>query len=393
MNIIPKIKDLFQGILSDLGTEYGVVINPSGKSFLRAFAAVQAAKIKLYYLAIGNLQKNIFVDTADPESLGGTLERFGRVKLGRSPFTATPAQYGVVVTGNIGAVIPASSTFKSNDTALNAGVLYVLDNAVTLASTSQLITLRCLTAGLEGKQNIGDELTATAPIANVNSKGIVSTVIIAPLPAEDIETYRALTLASYRTEPQGGAAVDYVLWATGVNGVRRAYAYAKSGAANEINVFVEAQLDASTDGKGTPSGSMITDVADALALDPDTSLTIAERGRRPLGVFNVHTLPVSIKTIDINIAGFTAWSAAIAAQLQTALYNELQAVRPYVAGYDLLQAKNDILDSNKIIGVILATVPGSVFGAITIKVNSVVVPSFTFANGDIPFLNPITNVG
>src|ERR1700739_2834525 len=105
MITIPTFSQLYNGILSDLQTQFGVNINPVGKSFLRILASVQAGKFKLYYLAIGNLQKNIFVDTADPEELGGTLQRFGRVKINRNPFQAIAGQYTVRLAGQAGATI------------------------------------------------------------------------------------------------------------------------------------------------------------------------------------------------------------------------------------------------------------------------------------------------
>ena len=86
MITIPTLKELYDQVLSDLETQYSISIPLFGKNFLRALAMVQAAKLKIFYLAVANLQKNIFVDTADPEASGGTLERFGRVKLGRNPF-------------------------------------------------------------------------------------------------------------------------------------------------------------------------------------------------------------------------------------------------------------------------------------------------------------------
>src|SRR4051812_1989999 len=121
MITIPTLVELYNAIKSDLETEFGATIPVVGKSFLRVFAACQAAKLKLYYLTVGKLQKNIFVDTADPESLGGTLERFGRVKLGRNPFPAQAGQYKIGVSGSIGAVIKSSTTFKSDDNSLSPG--------------------------------------------------------------------------------------------------------------------------------------------------------------------------------------------------------------------------------------------------------------------------------
>jgi hypothetical protein len=79
MITIPTLAELESQIINDLESKYGSNIPSFGKVFLRVLAKVQAAKLKLYYLAIGELQKNIFIDTATPEALGGTLERFVRI--------------------------------------------------------------------------------------------------------------------------------------------------------------------------------------------------------------------------------------------------------------------------------------------------------------------------
>ena len=101
MTVIPTYIELYNGVLSDLETQMQVSVPIFGKNFLRALAVVQAGKLWLYYKAIANVQKNIFIDTAEPESIGGTLERFGRVKLNREPFSARAGEYIVTVTGSI----------------------------------------------------------------------------------------------------------------------------------------------------------------------------------------------------------------------------------------------------------------------------------------------------
>ena len=68
-----------------LESELNITIPTFGKSFLRALATVQADIIWILFMAIAQVQKNIFVDTCDVETLG----RFGQVKLGRDRFPAT----------------------------------------------------------------------------------------------------------------------------------------------------------------------------------------------------------------------------------------------------------------------------------------------------------------
>lgn len=390
MIAIPTLSQLYTSVLNDLETQYGVTISPVGKTFLRALAAVQAGKLKLFYLVIGNLQKNIFADTAESESIGGTLERFGRVKLGRNPFGATAAQYELTITGSIGAVIKAGTTFKSDDDSLNPGYLFVLDTDYTLVATTDTITVRALTAGIESELNETDTLTATTPIALVDPGAYVSDVVVEPLSAETTEAYRTAILNSYRLEAQGGAATDYRLWSQDAQGVAAVYPYAKSGASNEINLFIEATVADSTDGKGTPSASILADVEEVVEFNPDTTLPLLERGRRPLGVFQVHYLPVTIKQVDIIITGYSGLTAAIQALLLTAITNAVNQIRPFVSAADVLSNKNDILDINKIIATIISQQPGAIFESVTLKINTVEVSSYTFIDGNIPYLNSVT---
>jgi uncharacterized phage protein gp47/JayE len=390
MTPIPTLNQLYTSILNDLETEFGINIPLFGKNFLRGLAAVHAAKLKLYYIALGMVQKNIFIDTADPESSGGTLERFGRIKLGRNPFPARAGEYEVTVTGSAGATIPASSTFKSNDDSLNPGKLYVLDLAYTLIATTDTITLRALEAGTDSRLGVDDQLTATAPIANVNSLATVTVESVAPLAAENTEEYRAKGIEAYQLEPNGGAASDYRLWGYDVQGVAKVYAYAKSGESGVVDAYVEATPVDSTDGKGTPPTSILDEVAEVFEMDPDITKPINDRGRRPLGVFDLNVLPVTIREIDIEIEDFEG----ITSPQQTAIFNALRdtlaTVRPFVAGADVLENKNDIWDLNRIISVILTVKPGATFGEVNLFVDGVEVNTHTFIAGDIPHLDSVT---
>jgi uncharacterized phage protein gp47/JayE len=389
---LPTLAQLYQDVKSDLESELGVTIPTFGKNFLNVLAMVQAAKLKLYYLAIGNLQKNIFVDTAEPESIGGTLERFGRVKLNRNPFAATAGYYNLTITGSIGAVVPANTIFKSNDSSANPNKLFVLDITHTLVATTDTINVRALEAGQDSKLQVGNTLTATAPIILVNSLATVSAETIEPRASETVEEYRAKALEAYRLEPQGGAATDYRLWSFDAQGVKQVYPYAKTGFANEINVFVEATIADSTDGKGTPSGALLTDVENVIEFDPDTTRPLNERGRRPLGVFEVHVLPITISEVDITIAGFVGLTAAIETQIETAITESINKVRPFVAAADILENKNDILSVNKIISEIINARPGAIFSSVTLTVDSTPATAYTFLNGNIPHVNSITFV-
>ncbi|MBT1698253.1 baseplate J/gp47 family protein [Fulvivirgaceae bacterium PWU4] len=390
MITIPTVKQLYEDIIADLESEYGESIPSFGKVFLRGLAAVQAMKLKLYYLSHANLQKNIFVDTADPESAGGTLERFGRIKLGRNPFPARAGQYEIQVTGTPGSVINALTTFKSDDTSNSPGKLYILDSPFTLVTNPDTCNVRALEAGLDSQLDIGDTLTATAPIAGVNRSAEVVSEVVEPFSAETTEDYRQASIDAYQLEPQGGAPSDFRLWAKDAQGVKQAYPYAKPGVTAEINLYIEATTADSTDGKGTPSAGLLADVKEVVEFDPDTTKSLDERGRRPIGIFQVHYLPITPLNVDINVSGFVGITPSILAQIENALELAISNIRPFIAGADITENKNDILAINKVISIILEARPGSVFGTVALNVGGSPASTYLFTDGEIPFLNSVT---
>jgi len=386
MVVIPTLKQLYDGYIAAFEAEMQVTIPVFGKNYMRALAAVLAGKDKLIYLTLGSVQKNIFVDTADPVAMGGTLERFGFVKLGRLPNAARAGEYNLTVTGTIGATIQASVTFKSNDDSLSPGKLFILDNAFTLTATTDTITVRALEAGLGSRLLANDKLTATAPIANVDSIAIVDgAATIEPLAAETSEEYRQKALDAYRLEPQGGSAGDYRLWAADAAGVVRVYPYAKSGSPNEINVFVEANID-----NGVPTTSILDEVSAVIEMDPDTTKADWERGRRPLGVFQVHSLPVTLRNLDITITNFVGRTTDIETLIEDALTTEIAKIRPFVPGAEPVSKRNNVINVAKLSAIILGAVPTGLFDSVSFTVDGVSLSTFLFENGDIPFIDSIT---
>lgn len=386
---LPTILQLETGILSDLQTEYSVNISDAQKVALRAIAATQSGKLWQYYKVVGFTQKNIWPDTADTEANGGTLERFGRVRLGRNPNQPVSGQYTVSVNGSAGTVITGQTTIaKSNDTALNPGILYVLDNSYIMPGVTGNILLRCLTAGEVGKLAIGDTLTLTSPIALINSTLTVTAETVQPLDGENIEDYRTKILNSFRLEAQGGAATDYRIWAQDAQGEKQVYVYAKSGENNANNIYVEATIIDSSDGKGTPTQTILNAVRDAVNFSPDTTLSVDERGRRPNTVKEYY-LPVTPLNVDITITGGT-FDTSQKANILSAITTAVNLIRPFVAASDPLSIKNDVLDTNKLNGVIYSAVPGAVYTGVTLIIGSVPYLSYTFTGGQIPWQNSLT---
>lgn len=387
MVTIPKISDLFNNIKSSIETKLNVTIPSFGKNFLRAFAQVQAGELKLFYIAVANVQKNIFVDTADSEEFGGTLERFGRVKLKRNPFPAVAGKYTVTLTGSIGAVIPIGTLWKSDDTSASPDYLFTNDAQITFASTTQTTTLRCLTAGIEAKLIVGNTLSLTGPIALVNTTATVTAETIAPQEKESLEEYRRKILTAFRLEPQGGSGSDYLLWSLEVQGVRNAYPYTKydlTGYSNEVNLYVESD-DANL--FYIPTTTILNNVKDNIELP-----TSDRPSRKPLGVNQINYLPVVPLnvTIQINqIVGFT-YTTSEQTTILNYIKSKLSEVRPFVDSINVVEDKNSILNPYKLGEMVANAVPTKQFTSVTFTVSGVSQTNYEFVNGDIPKLTTIT---
>ena len=387
---IPTISELYTDIRSDLATRLNINIPIFGKVVLNAIAMVQAGKLKLFWLAIARVEKNIFIDTADPESAGGSLERFGRVFLARERRAAVQGQYTVSVTGTVGAVIPAGSLFKSDDTATSPGILFQLDVQKTLALASDTMTLRALTAGPDARLQVSDTLTSTSPLINVNDQVTVTVETVVPTAEETVENYRDEAIRSVQLEPQGGSPGDYRLWADDVAAVRFVYPFATSGQCGQVDLYVEANQADSTDGKGTPTATTLTDVESVVDFDPDTTRPQNERGRRPVNV-SVNYIAVTPQDVIITVNNpvniDTDTQATILADLRTVIND----VRPFVAGADSINNRNDVLSITLIITTIQnALTGGQSFSGVTVTVGgNPLTTSTQFFNGDIPFLQTL----
>jgi len=390
MTTIPTREQIYNSIIEDIENEFSITVSPFGRSLFKTLAAVLAGVLKMGYLFTGNVQRQVLPDLADPEAIGGTLERHGELRLGRKPFPAKSASYTATVTGINASVIPASRTWKSDDTSAAPGYLYIIDNSFTLSGTSGTITIRALTPGAISRLVAGNTLTITSPLPGINPTITILAETIAPKAAETIEEYRQKVIQSYRLEPQGGSKGDYRLWGYDAQGVRQIYPYAVSGSNNEVNVYVEATIADSVDGFGTPTSDILDDVAAVIEYSPDTTLTLAERGRRPLGLFAANVLAIDVQAVNITIPSFVDLTAEKQATILAALTEALYNIRPFADGIDVVAERNDILDIARISSVILQAIPGSSFAAPTFTVAGVPLPTYTFDTGEIPYLDTIT---
>jgi len=385
MKNIPSIIELNEDIANDLRSKLGLT-DDDLKKVVSALPLVLSAQLKLLYLFLGDIQDNCFPDKASTELNGGTLERQGRIYLNRNPFPDSIGVFKLSVTGVAGSILRSDLTFKSNDDALNAGQVYVLDTEYTLTGTADEIEVRSIGAGVDYNLNVGNNLTITEPVIGVDKTVTVSEVVTQPTAGETEELYRQAILNAIQLEPQGGAKSDYRIWSGDAQGVRLIYPYVRDGEAGTVDIYVEATLVDSEDGKGTPGTAILNAVADVIDFDPDVTKPDYERARRPMQA-NVEVSAITLIPVDVTITGLNDDSASVQTAIESSLNDFIYDVRPFIDGADLLRNKNDILYSGNVQGVVTsALLNGNFFNVLELKVDGNIVTSYEFGLGNIPYL-------
>lgn len=389
MKPIPSTVELQNRLSADITAQ--LEISDVGmKRVIDAISSVLAGELKLTYLYLQDIQNNVFPDTADLSVEGGELNRIGQIQLNRQPRPATSGIYKVAVDGDLGAVLKAGLTFKSNSESKSPGNLYILEQDYILTGTDDEITLRSLDAGPDFILEDEDTLTATEPLIGVDQIATIVDVTTQPTAAESITLYRKNIIDAIRLEAQGGARTDYRLWSADAQGVERVFPYVKVGEAGTMQVFVEATVTDSTDSNGTPSTALINEVIAVITFDPDITLPTNQRGRLPMGVV-LEVLPIITKPVDIDIIGLQNDTPTVRSTISRNMKDFLFTVRPYIAGTDLPRDKNDILTAVKAQAVVSDTVGNAnTFVDFRIYVDGVEQNTYTFSGGNIPYLRNVT---
>ncbi|MES2287270.1 MAG: baseplate J/gp47 family protein [Bacteroidota bacterium] len=386
---LPTLEELYQGLANDLKSKLNLS-DADLKLVADALSAVLAGQFKLAYLLVADNRSNLFPDTADLAEDGGELERLGAIYLNRQPRPATDGKYMLALTGQAGSIIRQGLTFKSNENSQSPGSLFITDNEYELTGVDDFILVRSLQGGIDYSLSVADELTITEPVIGVNQTVTVNSIIELPIESETIAAYRKAIIDAIQLEPQGGSRTDYRLWAADAAGVRLVYPYVKESDAGVVQVFVEATKIDSSDGNGTPTQFILDDVEDKILFDPDITIPLNERGRRPIQA-GLEVLPIQLKPVDIEIINMQVTDAATQAAIVENLTIYIETVRPFIAGADLARNKNDILNSARLQGVVFDSLnSGNYFDDLKMFVDGNPINLFTFAGEYIPYLRNIT---
>lgn len=246
----PTLSDILERIQSDIDSQLEGTDSRLRRSVLSTLAYMEAGSIHGLYGYIEFLSKQIFPDTAESEYLA----RWG-VIWGVERLQAIQAKGNVTITGIDGTVIPAGTELQRSDLAL-----FTVDASATIASGTVTTAVTAYQPGIDGNTEAGSTFTFVSPISGADSDVTVAVGGIANgVDIEDDDSYLERILLKIQQPPQGGAAIDYEIWA-------------KAASSAVTNVWVTPTEDGPGTvkvrfmsygvGNGIPTSDLITTVQD-----------------------------------------------------------------------------------------------------------------------------------
>jgi uncharacterized phage protein gp47/JayE len=163
---------------------------------------------------------------------------------------ATPASGTASFTGTAGRDIPQGTALTRGD-----GVGYTTTaDVVVPQSGSATVPFVATSPGASTTITAGAAISLSAPIAGVQSTGVVASSTAPGSDIETVDSLKARYLQRYAAPPQGGSLTDFEEWAMTVPGVTRAWASASVMGPGTVGVYF--MLDASEAGAaGYPQGT------------------------------------------------------------------------------------------------------------------------------------------
>lgn len=296
-------------------------------SILRVLSDVSAGLCHLVLQYVDWLAKQILPDTAERE----WLDRFAHMWLKNADGTtgrklATLAEGSVYLTGATWAPAPIGTRLVGG---VNGNVDYETTQTVFLASggAPTPCPARALDPGAIGNLEPGATVRVVPTVGNPNL-GIdtEATVIVMDhgVDEENDDELRSRVLLRIREPPQGGANIDYELWALGAPGVTRAWCYALEMGMGTVTVrFMMDNLRANEG--GFPRQSDVNAVYEAL----DKARPVAVKD-----MFVVAPIPRRINVqIDRLIPDTPTVRAAIGLSLQLMLRERAAPGQPIYAAW------------------------------------------------------------
>ncbi len=295
---LPTTKEIRDRIVADIELKINQATPLFFKSFTRVIAAALALVFTILYKYGQWAYKQIFTVTQGEESLELKGSQYDVL---RKP--ATASVISATATGDDLTVIPAGQTFRGS---VN-GLVYSVNTAVGIITSSIEVELTCLTAGANGNLLTGDTLTILQPIPGLDNLITVIDVVTEGEDEESIGEYRARISSREKRQPQGGALVDFIAWAKEVPGVTRAFCFGK----REVPAITAGRVEVYPLSDDDPVSRIPSPakLAEVLAYIDDPT-------RAPTQCVGIDVLAVTEREFTVDISALVPDSAALKADVE-----------------------------------------------------------------------------
>lgn len=295
----PTLAELITRTTADLVSRLQLESEVMRRAFVRTVSRVWSGAVHALYGHLDWSSRQHLVSTCDAEFLDAHGAEY---ELSRLP--ATYASGEAIFSGADGAIVPAGTRVQRAD-----GVEYLVQaDAAIDAGGTVAVAVDAVDAGADGNSGPGTALTLTSSIPAVFAAAAAPDGITGGNDVESDARFRARVLERKRAAPQGGALVDYEIWAKEVAGVTRVWVRPQWMGAGTVGVLFVAD-DAGT-GYGEdiiPDAGLVADVQ-AYLTDPARAPVCAE-------IYAVAPVPLTI-TMTIALSPNTAAvQAAVTAEL------------------------------------------------------------------------------
>ena len=308
------ITDIADNIVADIDASTGQIIPALAKAVFRVLAYALAGVFIILYKYGSDAFRQRFPQTAT----GEWLQYLGEiVDVNIIPADTWEGEAEIDATGAVG-TIAAGTQFVKNDT----GKVYEVTIGVVIAPGTLTLNLIATEAGAGSDLIVGDILDIVSPIAGVELTAEITVVTTQGADEEDTEEYRQRVIDRWKAKPQGGAAVDYVLWGMEMPNAENIYPYSSS-TPTVVSVYVE--VDNQPD--GIPTGAQLIIAEDYLTYDPISGA----QDRKPLGV-TLDMQPIYRTEFDVEITDLLPDTPATRADILDALTDSFLQKEPYIQG-------------------------------------------------------------
>lgn len=395
------IKEIEKLIIDQLEAQFNFSIPLLSKAFNRILAKVLAGVWQINFKTGNWIFLQLFVSTASFKSFtvfGRTvtpLIEWGRLIGAGDPTPGNQAILTIDVNVN-----SPGQTLRSGEQFISSinNVIYITTQSYTLVGPVDTIEVISTEIGEVGNLNPADPISLVNPIGIIDRDAIVNTLTTAGEDSESELSYRTRVEDLFKQRPQGGAYVDYRIWASEVPGVLQTYWYT-----GDIPTYVIGYVSGieSIYPDRIPNSALLLAVGDAVDFETVNGDKVSTR--RPVGAIidpagdksYSNIKPITVKGFEVDIIDLVVDDpTSVKALILSSLNSYFKDREPYIEGLSFPPVRNNVNQSS-IIGIVNTIVQannGSFLTAI-LKIDTVTVPNYILEESELANMDSLTYNG